>query len=586
MALGVTPRIGFQTTSQGGMTKRRRLELLRAQLKNEFTNHEAHLRDLGEYIKPRRPRWYTSDRNKGDRRNLKIIDSTGTFSSRTLQAGMHSGMTSPARPWMELSTTDPDLKEFPAVKQYLHVVTQRMLAVFAQTNLYNALPVHYGDMGVFATAATSIMQDDQNLFRAYSHPIGSYHIATDKRGLINHWSYTTQKTVLEVVEEFLLDPRTNEIDWSKATRALKSAWDNHSYTHKLDVTWMVTPNFTLQSGGKLGLSAARSMPFYSVYYETGQDDEDRYLRESGFEEFPVLCSRWDVTGDDWWGTDCPGMVALGDIKQLQQGEKQGLTAIQKGVYPSLKAPTSMRSQKTSLLPADITYYDAIQGNEGPSPLHEVNLRLDHLEAKQENVRWRIRRAFYEDLFLMLAQGDARGGVQPLTATEVAERHEEKLIALGPVLERTNDELLDPLVDRVYNMMNRAGLLPEPPDELDGVDLQVEYTSLLAQAQKLVNVVAQERFLTSAVNLAQTFPQVVYKVDAMNAIDDLGDSLGVNPETIIPTDQAQEAFNQAQEQAAQAEQAAVAKDAGAAAQSLSNAELETDNALRRIAEGVV
>src|SRR5258708_22639753 len=108
-----------------------------------------------------------------------------------------------------------------------------------------------------------------------------------------------------------------------------------------------------------------------------------------------------------------------------------------------------------------------------------DLREDMAETQQ-----RIRRAFFEDLFLMMAQSDELRGSQPVTAREVEERHEEKLIALGPVLERTNDELLNPLVDRVYDMMDARGMFPPPPQDLHGQRLKVEYISIMAQAQKL------------------------------------------------------------------------------------------------------
>lgn len=564
-----------------GLTKRARYEAIRAALWNERSTHEAHFRDLADYIKPRRPRWFTSDRNRGDRRNQKIIDSTATFALRTLQSGMHSGMTSPARPWMKLATPDPDLNEHGAVKEWLHVVTRRMLAIFAQTNTYNALPVHYGDMGVFATAATAILDDTLDLYRAYNYPIGSYAIAVNSRGLVDQWVYECQKTVLEVVESYLLDRRTNMIDWSNASTTLRSLWDRGAYHQYVDVCWIVMPNIDADAS-RLG---SKYLPYYSVHFEKGQEREDVCLREGGYNEFPILVSRWDVTGDDWWGTDCPGMIALGDIKALQTGEKRSAQAVEKMVNPPLQAPNHVRNQKASLLPGDITYTDVREGQKGITPIHETTLAIDQLEAKQAACRARIQRAFYEDLFLMLAYSDQTPGVQPPTATEVAERHEEKLIALGPVLERTNDELLDPLVDRTFAMMERAGLIPEPPEELNEVALRVEYTSIMSQAQKLVGVVAHERFLQTASAIAAVFPRAKHKVNVFQAIDDAGDMLGVNPKLIVPDDDA-EAAARAEEAALAEQQAALTgREVAGAAKDLGAIDMDKQNALRQIVEGV-
>jgi hypothetical protein len=155
-----------------------------------------------------------------------------------------------------------------------------------------------------------------------------------------------------------------------------------------------------------------------------------------------------------------------------------------------------------------------------------------------------------------------------------------------VLERTNDELLDPLVDRIYNIMERRGLIPPPPEELHDVELKVEYISLMAQAQKLVGVVGHERFLSNVVQLATTaFPEARHKVDIYQAIDDYGDMLGVNPKIIVPDDQARAAADQERKAAAAAQAAAVAKDATGAAQNLANTPMAGgDSALDRLMAG--
>jgi hypothetical protein len=564
------------------VSRRTRYERIRDALWAERSPHDAHFRDLGEYVCPRRPRFVTNDRNKGDRRNQKIIDSTAVFAKRVLQSGMHAGMTSPARPWMRLATPDPDLNEYASVKDWLFVTTQRLLAIFAQCNLYNSLPTHYGDMGVFATAATAVLDDDQDLFRTYNYPIGSYAMATDHRGLVNQWVYECEKTVLEIVEMFLWNRRTGMIDWRNASNTLRNLWERQSYHQKVPICWMVTPNMERDEGK---LSAAKAMPYYSVHIEKGQDKDNTFLRESGFNEFPVLVSRWDVTADDWWGTDSPGMVALGDIKQLQTGERRGAQAVEKMLNPPLQAPVHIRNQKASLLPGDITYIDLREGQKGIHPIHDMNFAIDQHELKQQNCRMRVQRAFYEDLFLMLAYSDQTRGVQPPTATEIAERHEEKLIALGPVLERTNDELLDRLVDRTFAMADRVGLIPPAPPELRGVALKVEYTSIMSAAQKLVGVVAHERFLQTASALVAIQPAVAHKVNWFQAIDDAADMLGVNPRLVVPDDEAAESAAAAAEQQQAATQATALKDVTGAAANLSNASLADDNALKRIVEGV-
>ncbi len=579
--------IGTSTETRGQLTLRQRYEQTRTELLLERATFEAHWRELGEYLKPRRTRFYTSDRNKGDKRNQNIIDSTPVYALRTLQSGLHAGLTSPARPWMKLTTPDPDLAEFEPVKQWLHMVTRRMLDVFLRSNLYNALPTLYGDMGGFATGAMAALEDAEDLVRFYTYPVGSYAIGLDARGVATTFMRDYQLTALQLVEEFggadfgrygSRLRRGQPIDWSNLSADVKAAWNAGNYNQAFDVTWLVCPNVNADASRL----AAEFLPWHSCWFERGSTD--RFLRSSGFRNFPVLVPRWDVAAEDTYGTDCPGMTALGDIKALQVMHRRKAQAVDKALNPPLIAPAQLRTQKTSLLPGDVTYADVRDGMQGLRPIHEVRLEgVQYMGLDIAQTQGRVSRAFYEDLFLMLANSDRQGG-QPVTAREVEERHEEKLLALGPVLERTNDELLDPLVDRVFAVMVAAGAIPEPPEELQGLELKVEYISIMAQAQKLIGVVGQDRFLQSTIGLAQTFPEARHKVNVFQVMDTYADMLGVDPRIVRTDDEAQASLDAEREAQAAAAQAEQMKTAGQAAQALAHAPTTGDTALRAVLDG--
>lgn len=557
--------------------RRTRYDSLRSALISERrSGFDAHWMDLADFLMPRRVRWWTGDRNRGDKRNQNIIDSTGRFSARTLSSGLHAGLTSPARPWLKLTTPDQTLAKNPAVKAWLYEVTQRLLTVFGVTNLYNVLPLVYLDIGIFGTAAMAILPDSKDLFRAYSYPIGSFALGLDRRGLVTTFVREFELTVLQIVEEFGVLPNGRDIDWSNISTTVKNLWDTGDYSQAVPVTWMVAPN-ELKDPQRL---EAKYKPFSSCTWENGSQ-EKKFLRESGFDTFPVMCPRWDITEGDSYGTDSPGMTALGDVRQLQIEQKRKGQAIAKMVDPALVGPSALRTQKTSLLPGDITYVDTREGMQGLRAIHEVGLNLEHLGADIREVQYRIQRAFYEDLFLMLARSDDQRGMQPPTAREIDERHEEKLLALGPVLERTNDELLDPLVDRVYHLLEQAGLLPEPPEVLVGVALKVEYISILAQAQKLVGVTGQDRFLSTTAQLAEAYPDVRHKVNAMQAVDNYADMLGVDPAIVIPTDVAMASVNAERQQMAAQAQAEQAVQMTKAAKQAAETPVTGDSMLSRL-----
>lgn len=564
--------------------ERQRYETLRNTLKTARSSFDADWRELADFFMPRRSRFQVSDQNRGGRRNQNIIDSTGTFAVRTLQSGLHAGLTSPARPWLRLTTPDPDLAEFGPVKQWLHLVTQRMRVVFQQTNLYNALPVVYGDMGMFATACLSVIEDDEDLFVCEVFPIGSYGVSRDNKGRVAAFYHDRQYSVAALVETFggphgqTREPG-QEPDWDRFSRSVKDLWTKGDRETPIEVTWFVVKN-PHPDPNRLSPEA---LPYLSCHVETGCADTGLFLRKAGFHLCPIFAPRWDVTGSDNYGTSCPGMVALGDVKQLQTMSRKEGQAIAKMVDPPLTGPNSLRNQKVSLLPGDVTYDDAREGRAGLRPVHEVKPDLSAFAASKNEVQYRINRAFFADLFLMLAQSDGQRGAQPLTAREIDERHEEKLLALGPVLERTNKELLDPLVDRVYDLMERNGLIPDPPQELDGVKLRVEYTSLMAQAQKLVAVAGLDRFVQTVGSMAAFAPEVLDKVKFTDVVDEYQEALGVSPR-LVRTDDETQAMGQARAQAAQqaqmAEQMAMAAKG---ARDLGATPMDGDTALSRLVE---
>ena len=452
-----------------------------------------------------------------------------------------------------------------------------MHVVLADGNLYNALPVIYADMGVFGTSAMAVVDDDEDLLRCYNYPVGSYALGLDARNKVASFVREFEMTVMQVVEQFAVDEH-GDIDWENLSPTVKNLWDNSQYLSPVSVTWIVSPNVDYdRDRAALG----RFKRWGSCYYEDG-DDTGKFLRESGYDEFPFMCPRWEITGEDTYGTDCPGMTALGDNKQLQLQQKKKAQAIQKMVDPPLKGALELRTQKTSLLSGDITYLR--DPDKGLQAIHEVRLDLSHLVEDMAQTQNRIQRAFYEDLFLMLARSDELGGAERPTAREVEERHEEKLIALGPVLERTDDELLNPLIDRIYAMMERKGLIPPAPQELEGVKLKVEYISILSQAMKLAGVAQQDRFLQSTIGLAETYPQVRHKVDVFRAVDNYQEMLGADPRLVRSDEEAQQLADQEAQQQQQAMAAEAAKNYGAAAKSAAGAQLQGgDSVLDRITQ---
>lgn len=562
-------------------TKRQELESLRQQMVNEQSSFTPIWRDVADITQPFRARFSLSDTNRGDRRNKKIMNGEATLASRTLRAGMMSGITSPARPWFKLTTPDPDLAETPAVKEWLDTVNRRMSNVFLRSNLYQALPIVYGDVGNFSVAAMLIDEDIENVMRFYTFPIGSYRIANDAKLRVRVFQRDFRMTARQIVEKF-----QQEDDWSNISNTVKDAWDRQDTEAWFDICHIIRPNPNYDPK-KLESKYKR---FESVYYERGSNNSGRdymsdpvegekFLSEKGYDYFPVLCPRWEVAGEDVYGTDCPGFTALGDNGQLQLMEQRHNEAIAKMIRPPMQAPTSLQKTKASILPGDITYVNDMDGRSGFRPVYETDPRTDKVEIKIERIEQRISRAYYQDLFLMLATSDRR----EITAREIDERHEEKLLALGPVLEQLNQDLLDPLIDIAFFMMSEQGMIPDAPEELQGMPLKVNYVSIMAEAQKLVGVSSVERFLGFVQNVAGFDQTVLFKVDTQQMVDVYGDILSIPPK-IIRSDEDAQAMQAEVARAQQAKERMERIQMGAqAANQLAGADMSGDTALTRVVD---
>ena len=483
-------------------------------LKTERATWWAHWQEITNYLLPRSGRYFVQDRDKGWRRHNNIYDNTGTRALRVLGAGMMAGATSPARPWFRLGTADPELNNYQPVKLWLQDVTQRMQIVFQKSNTYRTLHQMYEELGAFGTAASIVLPDYQTAIHHYPVTIGEYAIAQDYQGKVCTLYREFEKTVGEIVKEY---------GYNNCSTVVKNMYDRGSLDQWIRLIHAIEP----RADRDIRKKDAKNMAWGSYTFEVGGNPHT-FLRESGFKEFPALVPRWATAGGDIYGNS-PGMEVLGDVKQLQHEQLRKAQAIDYQTKPPLQVPTSMKNRDVETLPGGVSFYDGQTA--GIKTAFEVNLNLQHLVVDIQDVRERIRGGFYADLFLMLANAtDTR-----MTATEVAERHEEKLLMLGPVLERLHNELLDPLIDMTFTRMIEAGLVPPPPPELQGMELNVEFVSMLAQAQRAIGTNSVDRYVANLGAVAGFKPDVLDKFDSDQWADVYADMLGVDPKLIVPSD---------------------------------------------------
>lgn len=554
---------------QTGQTKRSQYIRRWGAMTQERSSWYSHWAEISKFLLPRSGRFFITDRNKGDKRHNDIIDSTGTRALRTLAAGMMAGMTSPARPWFRLATTDRDLMEYAPVKLWLEKNTAMMRTIFAKSNTYRTLHTLYEELGGFGTAAAFMAADYDTVLHHTPLTVGEYCIATDDKSRVHTLAREFEMTVGQMVEQFGLD---------KLSRAAKTLYNEGNVDTWVPVLHMVLPRSARDYGKKDKLN----MPWASCYIEMGADNDEMLLSEGGFKRFPGLCPRWAATAGDLYGNS-PGMEALGDVKQLQHAQMRKSQAIDYQVKPPIAVPSLLKDQQGSTLPGGVAYVDMAGGQNKIQTLFDVRLDLQALLADIQDTRQRVNQTFYADLFLMLANDDRSN----VTAREIAERHEEKLLMLGPVLERLHNELHEQLIDNTFDFMIAAKLVPPPPEEMQGQELQVEFVSMLAQAQRAVGTQSVDRLLGTIGSIAQiqansgVTPSVLDKLDVDQIVDAYADMLGVDPDLIVADENVAIVREQRAQQQAAAQEAAQMQAAAETAKTASQADMSGENALTNV-----
>ena len=550
------------------LVRRRHQELM-----DERQREEPVLKEIRNYCLPYRGLFSGEKADKdGSRKDQDILNGVAVKSIRVLAAGMQSGVTSPARPWFKLMASDPDFADIEAVRAFFDECERRMMAVFSRSNLYNSLHALYLELAGFATGAVLVEEDFDTTIRCRTFTSGEYALGIGADLRVNRVARLVEFTAGQLLEDFETDVLPEEI--------LKEAKEDKNYRKIYKVAHLVeqNPNFS-EADSLEGRVPAK---YRSIYWLEGKTNE-KPLRVEGYSEMPIITPRWDLVANMVYGRG-PAWECLGEVKQLQRLERDFMGGLAKQVNPPVNVPDTR--VKPNTMPGGVNYYSATGAEGRPiiTPLYAVNFDLSGLRETIHGKEQSVREYFYADLFQMLS---SYAGPQ-MTAQEVIERHEEKMIMLGPVLERLHSELLTPLIERTFAIMGRMNQLPDPPEELEGEDVKVEYVSILAQAQKMANVKGFNEMVQFVGTIANLKPESVQQMDEAEMIDRYAEALGIPPGCVIGRDELMAIRQAAQEEQEKMKQLAdvqaglnMTGQAAGVAKDLSQAQMSDPSALAAI-----
>lgn len=531
-------------------------------LKQERSTWEHLWKDIRDYETPDLGAFEGENAYEGGKRYGRMYDAEAADCADILAAGLLGGVSSPSRPWLKLTTMDLELDKQPDVKEFLADVQNRMLMVFAKSEVYNALHRSYIELGAFGTACSIVQAHPERVVDMMNLTAGEYWLADDPYGRVDTMYRMVKMTAKQMVQKFGIDAVSDDV---------RTSLKDNPY-RRFDVVHCIKPRQIRDVKKRDN----RNKPWASIYWEKGRET---ILGESGYDDFPVLCPRWLTVGGGTYGRG-PGAKALSAAKALQRLAKRLGVLTDYLSDPPIQYPARYAGQLQLFRPGGRIPVTAGDTDVLRSAW-QVQATPEMLLQQIQDAKNQIQRYYHVNIFQMIAanQGTDR------TATEIAALEQEKVMMLGPVLERLHTELLDPLVTNTFSLMVKADLIPEVPQALEGKELNVEYISILAEQQKNSSTNGVLRTIQQIGMLAQLKQDALDNLDADRAVNIIADANNVPPSMIVNgrqvaliRKQRADAQNAAAQQESALAMAQGMRDAGSAAASFASAEQQQPEGL--------
>ena len=487
---------------------------------------------ISQYVDPRRSLWLSQGgvdqpvpnaMVRGLPINQAIVDPTATYARDVCAAGMKEGLMSSSRPWFKFK---PGIKNFEldrAGQLWYEELEDRVYTVLAESNFYDAATQMFRDLVTFATGPILIYEDVEDIINCSCPVVGEYFVWVGSNCRPEGFGRLYVYTVSQMVEEFGLDVCPSDV---------QSLWQQKgaNLDKEFIVAHMIEPNFGIQQDA--GEPEVGVVPGGFTYRETfwlwGRSS-DRPLSKRGFKDLPFIVPRWAVNGNDPYGTSSPGMISLGDVMQLQQETRRKAELLEKVVRPPLNAPMDLKNQPSSMLPGHLNYTQ--DTSKGIQPIIKVDPQgLPGITEDIKEIQARIKTGYYNDLFLMISQA-----TKDMTAYEVAQRMQEKLTVLGPVIDRVQNEGGSLALKRVLSIMMRKRLIPPMPPSLRGVPMQIEYIGMLYLAQKAARTAATERMVEMVEKTIAIHPEAADVINWDEMLIEYADDLSVSHKAVNDKD---------------------------------------------------
>lgn len=440
----------------------------------------------------------------GQKRGHELFDTTAIMSNQLLSAALHSMLTNPALRFFDLRAANLALNEDEEVKLWLQAVADRMYQLLNASNFQTEIHEIYIDLGSIGTACLYIGEHKEKIIHFAARAMKEIFVDENNLGVIDVVHRQFSWKLRQIVQEF-----GEEVLPAELLKRYKEG-DEESRTILHCVEPMEDAEY----------KARGSVFKYSSCYLL-KDSEYILKEEPGFREFPFAVPRWTKASGEVLGRG-PGMDMLPDTKMVNKMMETTLKGGQKTVDPPLMVQDDGVIGQVRLTPGGITVVRPML--EQPIRPLIVDARVDFGIQLLEDTRRRIRAGFFVD------QLQLREGPQ-MTAQEVRQRAEESMRLMGPVLGRQHHELLRPMIDRVFAIGVRRGQFPPAPRQLQGQQIDVFYSSLIARAQRMSEGENLTRAIAVGAPIFQSKPETLDLLNGDESIRYIFDIYGVPQKTM-------------------------------------------------------
>lgn len=485
------------------MIKFSKLMALYEEAKLERYHYFGEWKKISRYLVPGRGIY--SDTTKPNRRltNKSIINNAAEDALYVLTSGMHAGLTSPSMDWFALEWAKDILNNSDQLVSWLQDCKNKVHTHLQRSNFYAVINSFYTELAAFGTACMYVGGDsneEDTPLRFELLTAGEYCYTMDALGFVDQFFRIMYMSPAQIVSKFKNAPKEYKV-------MVKEKKPEANVIDRVVIEYIYKKKNV-------------DKDYTRICYDVNNGDEPLVI--NGYYEMPYKVARWSTIGSDIYGLG-PGSRSIPDIKRLQELEKSFLMAAHKDVEPPMLAPSRMKG-KINTLPGSITY--SATENHGIEELYKIQFNFAAIDQAVQRIEYRIQKTFFNDIFLTV---DRSGGKSPLKAAEVYVREQEKMLRLGPVIERLQHEFLSPLVERCFNILLRSNKLPMLSPELAAIagDYNISLVSPLATAQRSVSLQGINSFLTFIGQAAQFDQAVMDNVDIDAVVKEYSDITGVS-----------------------------------------------------------